>query len=277
MPLARVSPDLEMHYLIDNYTDPWAAAETILLLHGSGESSAMWFGWVPHLGRHFRVVRPDMRGFGQSTPMRRDYAWKLDTIVDDFVELMRQLGIHRFHLVGAKISGTIARRFAASHSEKVQTLTLIGTPPPRRDHKAGTLDSWLGQMEREGVEAWARGTMAGRLGSHFPTEGLEWWAKLMGATPKSTALGFVATIPSWDVTKDLPNIQCPTLVITTEGSALGTVDETAAWQKRILDSTLLALPGDSFHVAATDWDRCAEEVKNFILQKRKKSTRLSAS
>ena len=268
MPNAHVAADLEMHYLIDDYTDPWSKPETVLLLHGSSESGAMWFGWVPHLARHFRVVRPDMRGFGKSTPMPRDYGWKLDDVVDDFAGLMQQLGIARYHVVGAKIAGTIARRFAARFADRVQTLTLIGTPPPRRDHKPGTLDKWLAQIECEGVEQWARGTMAGRLGSRFPAAGFEWWAKLMGATAQSTALGFVGTIPSWDVAADLPNIQCPTLVITTEGSALGTVDETAAWQRKIPRSSLLALPGDSFHVAATDSDRCALAVRDFIQRAR---------
>ena len=271
MPMQRLSTDLEMHYRIDDFTDPWREAETILLLHGSSESGAVWFGWVPHLARHFRVVRPDMRGFGQSTPMPRDYAWKLDDIVDDFAKLMSKLGVERFHLVGAKIAGTISRRFAARFPERVRTLTLVGTPPPRRDHKPGVLPQWLAQIEREGVESWARGTMSGRLGRNFPREGFEWWAKLMGRTPLSTALGFVATIPGWDVAEDLPRITCPTLVITTEGSALGSADDVKAWQQKIPRSKLLVLPGDSFHVAATDPDRCAEATLEFISNVKKQS------
>lgn len=267
MPTAHVADDLDMHYVIDDFTDPWRTPETVLLLHGSSESHAMWYGWVPHLAREFRVVRPDMRGFGLSTPMPQDYPWELDRVVDDFASLMRHLGIERYHVVGAKIAGTIARRFAARHADHVQTLTLIGTPPPRRDHKEGTLDAWLALIEREGMASWAASTMAGRLGSHFPPEGVAWWAnKLMGRTAKSTALGFMSTIPTWDVTADLPNIQCPTLVITAEGSALGSVEAMRAWQQKIPNSTLLALPGDSFHVAATDADRCAREVHAFILR-----------
>jgi 3-oxoadipate enol-lactonase len=267
MPMAHIADDLDMHYVVDDFTDPWRKPETILLLHGSSESHAMWYGWVPHLARAFRVVRTDMRGFGLSTPMPRDYPWDLNVVVDDFAHLMKQLGMDRYHVVGAKIAGTIARRFAARHPRAVQTLTLIGTPPPRREHKAGVLDSWLALIERECVESWARSTMTSRLGSHFPPEGHAWWAKnLMGRTAKSTALGFVGGIPNWDVADDLPRIQCPTLVITTEGSALGSVDEMRAWQTRIKGSTLLALPGDSFHVAATDADRCAQAVRDFILR-----------
>lgn len=40
MPTTRIAPDLEMHYLVDDYTDPWRDPETILLLHGNCESGA---------------------------------------------------------------------------------------------------------------------------------------------------------------------------------------------------------------------------------------------
>src|SRR4026209_1360313 len=109
MPILSIPPDLDLHYQVDDFTSPWSEPETILLLHGNAESSAMWYAWVPQLARRFRVVRTDMRGFGASTQMRRDYAWSLDRIVDDFVALMDSLRIQCFHLVGAKIAGTISR------------------------------------------------------------------------------------------------------------------------------------------------------------------------
>ena len=45
---------------------------------------------------------------------------------------MDTLGVERFHLVGAKIGGTVARAFAARRPERVRTLTVVGTPPPYR-------------------------------------------------------------------------------------------------------------------------------------------------
>lgn len=263
MPAVRISPDLEMHYLVDDYTDSWRKPDVILLLHGTAESGAVWFGWVPHLARRFRVVRPDMRGFGDSTPMPRDFPWTLDVVIDDYVSLMAILGIERFHLVGAKSGGIIARRFAARFPERVRTLTLVGAPPPRRDVGARDRD-WAKEFEKHGTGDWIRKTMAARLGSQFPSAGVEWWAQLMARTPISSEIGYRAAIPSSDTTADVPRIACPTLVITTEGSALGSVAETRAWQQKISRSTLLVLPGDSFHAAATDPDRCALETLDFI-------------
>ena len=125
MPTSRIAPDLEMHYLMDDYTDPWRQPETVLLLHGNAESGRVWFGWVPHLVRHFRVVRPDMRGFGDSTPMSRDYSWSLDVLVEDYLSLMRTLGIERFHLVGAKLGGAFACRLACDSPSSVTNVARL--------------------------------------------------------------------------------------------------------------------------------------------------------
>ena len=38
----------------------------MIMQHGFGRSSEFWYRWVPYVSRHFRVVRPNLRGFGQS-------------------------------------------------------------------------------------------------------------------------------------------------------------------------------------------------------------------
>lgn len=264
MPIARVTPDLDLFYRVDDFADPWRSHETVLMLHGNAESSSAWFAWVPTRAREYRVVRPDMRGFGDSTPMPRDYRWSLDRVIDDFIALMDELAIERFHLVGAKIGGTIALRFAARHPERVSTLTVVGSPVSGQNPLGTRIDSWLEHLERHGVESWARWTMPGRLGSKFPAAGAEWWAKLMGRTPLTTQLGFVSIVPSVDVTPDLQNIACPALVITTEGSGLGSVEATRTWTNKIPHAELLVMPGDSYHVAATDPERCAQVTLDLI-------------
>jgi 3-oxoadipate enol-lactonase len=45
---------------------------------------------------------------------------------------------------------------------------------------------------------------------------------------------------------------------------LGSTSEVEAWQRRITDSRLEVLPGDSYHVAASDPDACAELVAAFL-------------
>ncbi len=257
-------PGLDLYYEVDDFTDPWTTPDPILLLHGNSESGRAWFGWMPALARRFRVVRPDMRGHGRSTPMPRDFPWTVDTLIDDYVVLMDALGIRRFHLVGAKIGGTIARAFAARQPHRVRTLTVVGTPPPFREGLREKIPAWRKDFEQNGIEPWARRTMAGRLGKSFPREGAEWWIRFMASTSLDTQLGFIGTIACADITADIPGIACPTLVITTEESGLASVEQVRAWQQQIRNSKLLVLPGDSYHAAVTDGAACAQATIEFI-------------
>jgi 3-oxoadipate enol-lactonase len=263
MPTLALAPDVDLHYRIDDFTDPWTTPQTILLLHGNAESGLSWYRWVPVLARRFRVVRPDMRGFGQSTPMPRDFPWSLDVLVDDYCRLLDELRIERVHLVGAKIAGVISRAFAARRPERVATLTVVGSPPPLRKG-ADKIPELTREFETKGIAHWAQRNMAGRLGSEFPAEGIAWWTQFMARTALSTEIGFNASINYSDIRADIPKIRCPTLVITTEGSGLASVEETRAWQEQIADSRLLVLPGNSYHVAASHPERCARATLDFI-------------
>ena len=261
MPTVRINPAADLHYRLDDFTDPWRKPDAVLMVHGNHEGGMAWYGWVPTLARHYRVVRPDTRGFADSTPMPRAFPWSMDLVIDDYVQLMDALGIGRFHLVGAKIGGTIARAFAARRPDRVRTLTVVGSPEPlRADGKAALLKA----IEEKGIEARARSGMAKRLGASFPPEAVEWWIKFMGRTPLSSVLGFVSAINFTDISADIPKIKCPMLVITTEGSSLASIEETRAWQQQVPNSELLVLPGNSYHIAVTNPDRCAKATLDFI-------------
>ena len=113
--------------------------------------------------------------------------------------------------------------------------------------------------------------MAARLGKSFPPEGVEWWIRYMGRAPLSTQLGFHETIPHADIRAWLPKIACPTLVITSEGSQMTSVDETRAWQRQIPRSELVVIPDTSYHVAATSPEACAKATLEFIARQKSAS------
>ena len=131
--------------------------------------------------------------------MPDDHAWTLDELIAIFV--VDGPSRHcRFHLVGAKIGGTIARAFAARRPDRLITLTVVGTPPPFR------VGTWRrSRTDRDfkthGVEYWARQNMAGRLGASFPPEGVEWWTRFMGRTAVSTQIGFMGPIACADIAR----------------------------------------------------------------------------
>ncbi len=69
-------------------------------------------------------------------------------------------------------------------------------------------------------------------------------------------------MPTATITPDLPNIRCPTLVITTQDNPLYPLEKVRAWQTRIPRSKLLTVRGDSYHIAAPA--QCARATLEFI-------------
>ena len=179
------------------------------------------------------------------------------------MRVIAALGVPRVHLVGGKIGGTIALAVAARHPALVDRLAVLGAPASLRDMISRT-PAWRAQIAAEGVLAWVRGSNAGRMGTRMTPAQLEWWAELMGRTAASTLDGFLQMVPYVDVTDEVDRIKAPTLVVTTTGSGLGSVDSVKAWQERIAGSRLVVLDNDSYHVAASDPDETASLVHDFL-------------
>lgn len=106
-----------------------AAAGTVVLLHGSGPGVTAYANWrtvLPVLGQRFRVIAPDMAGFGYSE-RPEGVGYRVDTWVPQVRGLLDALGIDRAHVVGNSFGGAIALRMASVTPERVGRLVLMGS------------------------------------------------------------------------------------------------------------------------------------------------------
>ena len=101
----------------------------VVLIHGSGPGVTAYANWrlvIPALSTDFRVIAPDMVGFGfTERPPRVRYG--LQTWADQTLALMDSLGLAKAHLVGNSFGGAIALRIAATHPDRVDRLVLMGS------------------------------------------------------------------------------------------------------------------------------------------------------
>ena len=101
----------------------------VLLLHGSGPGVSAYANWrlvMPELSRQFRVVAPDLVGFGFSDrPAGVRYDMK--TWVGQAVGVLDALKIERAHLVGNSFGGALALALAIRHPQRVERLVLMGS------------------------------------------------------------------------------------------------------------------------------------------------------
>ena len=102
--------------------------DVVLLLHGSGpgvSAEANWRLTIPALAGSFRVIAPDLLGFGQ-TGAPADGTYSMNAWVAHVVALLDELGVERAHVVGNSFGGGLALRLAARHPGRVNRLVLMG-------------------------------------------------------------------------------------------------------------------------------------------------------
>ena len=118
---ARLS-QVVMHYRTAGTGDP------VVLLHGWPQTSHEWRHVMPLLAPRHRVLAPDLRGLGDTTRPLDGYDSR--TIATDVAELVRHLGIERYHLVGHDWGGPTAFALACLQPAAVRTLTIVDVTVP---------------------------------------------------------------------------------------------------------------------------------------------------
>ena len=115
-----------VHYL------EYGSGPVVLLIHGGGAGSAIWFRQIAALSRHYRVIAPDNPVFGLST--QPPYAVPLvDTTSGYLAPFMDAMKLDRASFVGLSLGGFASARIAAEAPERVEKLVLIDSAGFGRD------------------------------------------------------------------------------------------------------------------------------------------------
>lgn len=144
--------DVETNYLENGKGEP------IILLHGSGIGVSAWTNWclaIPALSSDFRVIAPDLPGFGY-TERKPGFKYDMKFWVAHLLAFLDALGIEKANLVGNSFGGGLSLAFTLRHPERVRRLVLMGTPAgqfPMTEGLKGPKNfelsrEWVGEMLR---------------------------------------------------------------------------------------------------------------------------------
>ncbi|WP_375182803.1 alpha/beta fold hydrolase [Marinobacter sp.] len=104
----------------------------LLLLHGYPETHCMWHAVAPELARHFHVVCPDLRGYGDSSKPagdddHRNYAKR--AMAQDMVEVMAELGYDSFAVAGHDRGARVTHRLTLDHPDRITKACVMDIAP----------------------------------------------------------------------------------------------------------------------------------------------------
>ena len=130
--------------------DDAGSGDCAVLIHGHPFDRTLWEPQLAALRDGFRVLAPDLRGFGQSpvtagTVTMRQYAADLEGLLDD-------LGIGRAAIIGLSMGGLVTMELAAARPERYWAIGLVATTAePVTPHERVTRRQRADAVERDGM------------------------------------------------------------------------------------------------------------------------------
>ena len=122
------------------YLESGDSKKTLVLIHGLGASAERWDQVIPLFEDKFRVVVPDLIGFGYSDKPLVDYT---PEFFSDFMEKFFDASdIAKPYLIGSSLGGQISAEFTASHPENVEKLVLV-SPAGLMKQSTPALDAYI--------------------------------------------------------------------------------------------------------------------------------------
>lgn len=206
---------------IPNGTIAWedqGRGAAVILLHGFSFDRSMWDPQVEALSRSYRVLRYDLRGFGESTPPSAPYSH-----TDDLAFLLDSCELDRVVLIGLSLGANIALEFASLFPDRIHHMVLASPGLPGH--------VWAEERPPDQVSRIARESGVEVAKIFWATHPI--FASLVDSGRAGPLLAMIERYHGWhwrnddpravpaDLATRLPHIDVPTLVVSGGKDAIG--------------------------------------------------------
>lgn len=261
----EASDGVTLAYAEDDFTNPWEPSETLILIHAAMGSSRRMHLWVPHLARHVRVIRPDMRGHGLSGIPGNDQL-SLERLTQDVAELMDHLEVEKAHLAGSSAGGIVTLNTAITYPERIRSVAAFATLPGLKISTGYTkYGSWVDSMQEKGVAQFLRETISNRFDVDIvDPRFIDWFIAESAKNDVDLLSRFVQMMAAADISGRLSEVSCPVLAVVPSGDPIHSMEQYELLRERIPECQFVVYPNRPHNITDAEPDRCASELARFL-------------
>ena len=213
----------------------------VLLIHAFPLNKTMWTSQIEAFRGQYRLIAPDIRGFGESKPAS---AWTMEDFADDLNELLDRLGVSDCVFVGVSIGGYIGLTFWSRFPKRVRRLVLSNSRA-RADNETekAARNEMIAAIEQKGT-AILPDRMLSRLLQPNPDPAVARNVRNMieQADASAAAYAVMAMRDRMDFSTMLHRMECPVMVITGENDAIIRVEDAQAVADAIEGARFMKIP-----------------------------------
>jgi 3-oxoadipate enol-lactonase len=203
------------------FTDQ-GSGPSLVMAHGFPLDSRMWNAQAAELSDHYRVVCPDLRGFGQS---QSQSPFTIASLADDLHKLLTAIGAVPAVLAGLSMGGYVALAYARKYASDLRGLILVDTKADAdtAEGKANR-DKMVALVRESGSKAIAEAMLPRLVAPEVPRTrpqlAKELRAMMESCPPKTIEHALLAMRDRPDQTAWLGSINIPTLIIVGDADAI---------------------------------------------------------
>jgi 3-oxoadipate enol-lactonase len=191
---------------------PW-----LTLSHSLASNMRMWYPQIPLLTKHFKVLRFDTRGHGNSSAPSDPYT--LDDLAQDVFDVFQSLGIDRTHWLGLSMGGMIGQTLILKYPQLFESLVLADTTSRRPDNAKQMWGERIAQAKTKGMEAMVESTLKRWFADDFRKNNPIIMQEIAAGIATTSVNGFCGcceAISHINTFERLNEISCPTLIMVGE-------------------------------------------------------------
>jgi 3-oxoadipate enol-lactonase len=244
-------PSVTRQGIAISYSDTGGDGTPVVLVHGFPFNSSLWDPQVESLGDRFRVIAPDLMGFGDSDAPEDPSAYSIAVFSDQIRAVVDDTDARSAVLCGLSMGGYVCLDLWRRHRDVIKRLVLADTraEPDTPDAQQKRSDQQE-QIRAEGTRRFAR-TLVGELLSETSRSRPDVSARALAAMDNPPQ-GFVGALEAMkarpDSTADLVTIDVPTLIVVGEQDAITPPDAARTMHEHIGGSQLVVIP-EAGHVS----------------------------
>ena len=235
----------------------------LVLVHGFLGSSIMWQPQIEHLKRYYRVITPDLPGFGKSKKIKSHN--NINSMAKTVLNCLKEKQIEKFYLLGHSMGGMIVQEMAKLAGEKIIKLICYGTGPigniPGRFE---TIDESREKLKKNGLEITAQRIAK----TWFVEEDKAKYFYLCNEAGKDTTIeaadNALIAMKTWSGLKNLKNIKNFTMIIWGDQDKAYNFDQVDTLNRNITNSDINIFKGCSHNAhleMPNEFNKC---IINFL-------------
>ena len=249
----------------DTYIGDEGKGFPLVLVHGFLGSSKMWEPQIDFFKDYFRVITPDLPGYGKSNKAKSHNS--IQSIANLLLDCLEEKKIDKFHLLGHSMGGMVVQEMAKKDRDKISKLVCYSTGP--RGEMPGrfeTIDQSRENLKKKGLEITAKNIAKTWFLKGEDVKYFDICIEAGKQTSLETADNSLVAIKNWNGVDSLKDIKNETLIIWGDQDKSYNLEQIQTLENNIENSTLIIFKNCAHNVHLEQPSQFNKTIKDFLLQ-----------